>query len=974
MFSPAARNDTKILKRLKANYFLIIMYQYIIMQNPKEITEEETRVPQRGSPTLSGDIIPLNPLTWHNSKDQLLAQDPKAPLRYALSKDFVDDQAFKRFCRFDSYDAMIAFLERSCTPHASTTPHFYELIPEAFATRVFLFFDLDRPLDPQCDADICQDPIAYLAQLLPVFESVFVRFLKHVYDAPEDFTLTLGRNYHVAHALSPTKFSCHIKLDLVCPSVHVHKTVTQNLDKFLCSNLYVTPDERSFFYYYKAQKVTPVFDPAVYTQFRSYRTLYSAKRKRTAAVPLVPFGASSPHVRDHLVVAHAEYVASLSDVARFALDARVADIQADFSRIKDAPVHLSVKTFSQSAVQSLAHADSDPHSSAASYGQSGCISRAQIDHLESFLLNHPSVRDLFGPNLGFKYSRFTSPTMYVFFIDKSCQCMCPYAGRVHAHNRSFFEYHVPSMTLMYKCFDEDCCHMHRSEKRILFRLQHEFDALVRLSSMSHIDSLHGWQHIIPWNELYDSQDMLDYPLRELVGIRGNMGSAKTKVLIDVFIDQFASQPGCKCLFITYQRILSNKYAGALKCRGFVNYLDCTESAIHDPKIIVCLDSLWKVATRNFDFVFVDEVLSVLLHFNSPLMRQVQMVSSVFELLLLQARHIYLLDACVDNSMVYHFVQYLAQRKNVVPYWIRNTHVRRTNRVADVVVNKSKKKDMENGLRMAAVEKVIALLRAGKRVVCSSSTKSFTELLVMTVKGELEDKDVLLYHSGTDKALVATHAGNTAAAWGKCDLLVYSPTISAGLSFEVPHFHQLVGYCENSLFTPSVDTVLQQLFRVRQLVDGHMHLFVNDTMALWEADYPVQESDVDTWLDRNVAALCKYFPDNTLAFESASVVKEGAICYDRDRLSYHVLKGIVLNKNRSLLRFTKILTATLREDYGIPCAVTEFGASADVLQRAFELFSNMKRVKLEGQLEFSPDLVIGYDAFEPLDAKKVREKH
>jgi hypothetical protein len=115
-------------------------------------------------------------------------------------------------------------------------------------------------------------------------------------------------------------------------------------------------------------------------------------------------------------------------------------------------------------------------------------------------------------------------------------------------------------------------------------------------------------------------------------------------------------PDTKCLIITYQILLSQKYHGALQAYGFGNYLDRSADAttIHDNKIIVCLDSLRCVATSNHDYVFIDEVLSVLLHFNSPLVKRVSAISTIFELILLQAKYVYMLDACVDNSMVYNF--------------------------------------------------------------------------------------------------------------------------------------------------------------------------------------------------------------------------------------------------------------------------------------------------------------------------------
>jgi hypothetical protein len=45
-------------------------------------------------------------------------------------------------------------------------------------------------------------------------------------------------------------------------------------------------------------------------------------------------------------------------------------------------------------------------------------------------------------------------------------------------------------------------------------------------------------------------------------------------------------------------------------------LQKTTGLINDCKVVVCLDSLYRVVTRNFDTVVVDEAVAVFLHFNS----------------------------------------------------------------------------------------------------------------------------------------------------------------------------------------------------------------------------------------------------------------------------------------------------------------------------------------------------------------------
>jgi superfamily II DNA or RNA helicase len=44
--------------------------------------------------------------------------------------------------------------------------------------------------------------------------------------------------------------------------------------------------------------------------------------------------------------------------------------------------------------------------------------------------------------------------------------------------------------------------------------------------------------------------------------------------------------------------------------GFVNNYQNVEGLIQDAKVVTCLDSLYRVATRNFDYIIMDECVHV----------------------------------------------------------------------------------------------------------------------------------------------------------------------------------------------------------------------------------------------------------------------------------------------------------------------------------------------------------------------------
>lgn len=232
-----------------------------------------------------------------------------------------------------------------------------------------------------------------------------------------------------------------------------------------------------------------------------------------------------------------------------------------------------------------------------------------------------------------------------------------------------------------------------------------------------------------------------------------------------------------------------------------------------------------------------------------------------------------------------------------------------------------------------IGKICFLYLMYKKVVVSSSTKAFTEKVDATIKKVFkEEKKILVYNSATDKNTIHQHATNPNEVWNQYDVLIYSPSITSGISFEVLHFDEIVCFLVNSFHTPTVDLSLQQMFRVRQLTQGNMHIFVNDTMRVKEEEYPIGDDDIARFLDKNIESMSKYFPDDTVAFESTTILTKYGIGYDKHRLSYAILKGIIANKNKSIRHFTDILTKTLEQDYNIKSNVSRFGESKDHLSK------------------------------------------
>jgi hypothetical protein len=465
----------------------------------------------------------------------------------------------------------------------------------------------------------------------------------------------------------------------------------------------------------------------------------------------------------------------------------------------------------------------------------------------------------------------------------------------------------------------------------------QYDAV--LGSMD----MHPQAGAIEWDEDYDEPEMRPLPIAPLVCVRAGMGLGKTIAIGSLLHTEAGRNPNVKVLVITFSRALASKLYDDLQTLDFTNYQDRdVEHTIHAPRIVVCLDSLYRVSTRDFDFIVIDEAVSVMLHYNSPLMARASVNAMLLELLVWQCkRGVYFLDAVLDTTFMTFVVSYFSKAKGARAVWVRNRHVRPTNRTAQLMVSSAGWATgvHEQSLVFAAAEKVLQLLKAGLRVVCCSSTKVFTEVLCNFIARQRPQTAIACYNSNRATGRLS----DIDSDWCACDLLIYSPSISAGVSFVPLHFDCLVAFLVNSSHTPTVDLALQQLFRVRQLRDGAMHLYVHNTPPTWALANTMDE--VHSVLNRDISLMNKNLVSTELSFSAQLEMRNGTITYDRDSLSYHIITGIVLTHNRSATCYLDLLVHALRQDYGIPVSrETLPRMEQDAVDMDFAVLADAAKVK------------------------------
>ena len=137
----------------------------------------------------------------------------------------------------------------------------------------------------------------------------------------------------------------------------------------------------------------------------------------------------------------------------------------------------------------------------------------------------------------------------------------------------------------------------------------------------------------------------------------------------------------------------------------------------------------------------------------------------------------------------------------------------------------------------------------KIVIPTNSLKKANELSDI-IKHKFSDKKVGLITSETEP--IQTHL------WIDYDIIIYSPTVLAGNSFNEIHFDELIGFFTN--MSCGVNPYLQMLLRVRNLKDNQMTIFYDERQFYTPAtndliDLDIKNKDdllqVETGLNINV---------------------------------------------------------------------------------------------------------------------------
>lgn len=291
------------------------------------------------------------------------------------------------------------------------------------------------------------------------------------------------------------------------------------------------------------------------------------------------------------------------------------------------------------------------------------------------------------------------------------------------------------------------------------------------------------------DEVYNSPSVSDFVRREGVAtlVVSAMGTGKTRALVR-YLSQF---PDKSVLFVTYRRSLAKELWSKLE--GFVHYDDISGN-MNQKRLVVQVDSLYRVTRPYYDIIVCDEAT----YTTSRLVRGISNTQDCWSALkhyIKTAKESWFLDKNMTSS-----VADALERLGIPTFVVKNEYRAHTQRTCFV---SSDFVEFKEGL--------LDDLVSGLKICFASSSKK--KLQVVCKEAETLGHSVLWY-TGEGKS-----EDVWLESWKNYDLVAYSPTISAGVSYEEQHFDKVYGFFTSR--SCCAEECEQMLFRVRSIAKNEM---------------------------------------------------------------------------------------------------------------------------------------------------------
>lgn len=404
--------------------------------------------------------------------------------------------------------------------------------------------------------------------------------------------------------------------------------------------------------------------------------------------------------------------------------------------------------------------------------------------------------------------------------------------------------------------------------------------------------------------VYNRPILDEFPLVNTLCVHANMKMGKTKALEAFLQRHFASTLMPAIIrFVSFRQTFTFSIKSAFS--DFVVYNE-VKGLLDQPKLIVQVESLHRIkicpGVPKPDLLILDECESIFEQFDSGLLKHFNGSFAVFQWLLRESKHVVCMDAGMSDR-TYRILERM--RPDFGTEIKRNSGGAASQKVCyhhNTFRNATKDKYTFTTDKLKWLGMLYSALDNDERITIPISSLAEAKIIEANLRKRYKNKSIKLYSSETSIAERKDHFADVNTTWLNYDVLIYTPTISAGISFEQHHFDKMFGYFIDS--SCPIPTCIQMMGRIRDVKSKQYVIYLNGTSN----DMPTTPEDIKHALYTTRENLMKTLPCDG-SFLSFTYTPEGNIQYYFDDYFYLWIENVRI-RNLSHNEFVKLMVSTI----------------------------------------------------------------
>jgi hypothetical protein len=445
--------------------------------------------------------------------------------------------------------------------------------------------------------------------------------------------------------------------------------------------------------------------------------------------------------------------------------------------------------------------------------------------------------------------------------------------------------------------------------------------------------------------VYCEPTLRDFELTRTLLVQAAMKMGKTKKLKEYIVKHFAvgaiRRP--KIRIVSFRQTFSSNIKEKLP--DFTLYSDIQGELTQD-RLIIQIESLHRLSIKSGDEVpdllILDECESIFEQFNAGLIKNGDCFGK-FAYLMKNSRHVVCMDALI-NDRSYNV---LGKLRGTDIFYHYNTYKNATEDTYNITHNS-----------MEWNEKIFEALTDGHRIAIPMSSLKKANELERVIRGKFPNLRIKLYSSETRSSEKKVHLGDVNTYWSQYDVLIYTPTISAGVSFEVVgHFAKVFGYFTDK--SCPVETCIQMLGRIRDV--EHKEYYI--CLAASGGNYPCEISEIKCAIRESRMLL----DDTSSCAVQTEYTKSGDIVIHKTAFFdvwIENVRMINISKNYFILHFIDILR-------GFGATIVQNGEHEGDVKTRQEIADGRKEAKIFAEQELADRIVKARDITQE-EVEEIRE--